>query len=48
MPDYLILLSTMGGIALMGVSGFVLGPVIAAFFLAVWAMFAREFNADNA
>jgi len=47
MPDYLILLSTLGGITLLGISGFVLGPVIAAFFLAVWAMFAREFNANN-
>jgi predicted PurR-regulated permease PerM len=47
MPDYLILLSTLGGIALLGISGFVLGPVIAAFFLAVWAIFAKEFNANN-
>ncbi|MBK8506468.1 MAG: AI-2E family transporter [Saprospiraceae bacterium] len=33
MPDYLILLSTLGGLAWVGISGFVLGPIIAAFLL---------------
>jgi predicted PurR-regulated permease PerM len=42
MPDYLVLLATLGGIAVFGVSGFVIGPVIAAFFLVVWEMFAEE------
>ncbi len=44
MPDYLVLLSTLGGLALFGLSGFVLGPTVAAVFLASWALFAREFN----
>ncbi len=43
MPDFLILLSTLGGLAAFGISGFVIGPVIAAFFLVVWDMFAVEF-----
>jgi predicted PurR-regulated permease PerM len=43
MPDYLVLLATLGGLALFGVSGFVIGPVIAAFFLVVWEMFADEY-----
>ena len=47
MPDYLILLSTLGGISMIGISGFVLGPVIAAFFLTIWAMFAQEYNSGN-
>ena len=38
MPDYLILVSTLGGIALMGVNGFVVGPLIAALFVTVWSM----------
>jgi predicted PurR-regulated permease PerM len=42
MPDYLVLLATLGGLSLFGVSGFVIGPVIAAFFLVVWEMFAQE------
>ena len=29
MPDYLILLSTLGGITAFGLSGFVIGPIIA-------------------
>lgn len=36
MPDYLVLISTIGGIAVMGINGFVIGPVIAAMFVAVW------------
>jgi predicted PurR-regulated permease PerM len=44
MPDYLVLLSTLGGLTMFGVSGFVIGPVIAALFLTVWVMFAKEFN----
>ena len=44
MPDYLILLSTLGGIGAFGPSGFVIGPLIAAFFLTVWVMFAREYG----
>jgi predicted PurR-regulated permease PerM len=42
MPDYVVLLATLGGLAVFGVSGFVIGPVIAAFFLVVWEMFAQE------
>ncbi len=42
MPDYLILLSTLGGLTLVGITGFVLGPVIAALFLATWQMFEEE------
>jgi predicted PurR-regulated permease PerM len=42
MPDYLVLLATLGGLAVFGVSGFVIGPVIAAFFLVIWDMFAQE------
>jgi predicted PurR-regulated permease PerM len=45
MPDYLVLLSTLGGLAMFGVSGFVMGPIIASLFLAVWVMFYEEFGA---
>jgi predicted PurR-regulated permease PerM len=41
MPDWLILLSTLGGLTTFGVSGFVIGPVIAALFLSVWTMFGE-------
>ena len=48
LPDYLVLLSTLGGMALFGLNGFVIGPVIAALFIAAWSLFARadEFHAE--
>jgi len=36
MPDYLVLVATLGGFELMGFNGFVVGPVIAALFLTLW------------
>jgi predicted PurR-regulated permease PerM len=42
MPDYMILLSTLGGLSVFGAAGFVAGPVLAALFLSVWDMFAKE------
>jgi predicted PurR-regulated permease PerM len=39
MPDYLVLISTLGGIAAFGLSGFVIGPLVAALFIAIWDIF---------
>lgn len=36
MPDYLILITTLGGMELFGINGFVIGPLIAALFIACW------------
>jgi predicted PurR-regulated permease PerM len=47
MPDYLILLSTLGGLTLFGISGFVMGPIIASLFLAVWVMFEQQQDEIN-
>ncbi|RZJ16281.1 MAG: AI-2E family transporter, partial [Haliea sp.] len=41
MPDYLVLVSTLGGMALFGLNGFVIGPVVAAMFIAVWNIFSH-------
>ncbi len=38
MPSYVVLISTLGGIGIFGVNGFVIGPVIAAMFLATWGI----------
>ena len=48
MPDYVVLLSTLGGMALFGLNGFVIGPVIAALFIAAWDLFAsaEEFHTE--
>lgn len=40
MPDYVVLISTLGGMALFGLNGFVIGPVIAALFIAAWDLFS--------
>jgi predicted PurR-regulated permease PerM len=45
MADYLILLSTLGGLAGFGLAGIIIGPIIAAFFLSVWHMAEKEFSA---
>ncbi|MFM4705574.1 AI-2E family transporter [Aeromonas bivalvium] len=47
MPDYLILLSTLGGIIVFGINGFVLGPIIAALFTTTWLIFADELGRDS-
>jgi len=39
-PDYMVLISTLGGMVLFGVTGFVIGPVIAALFIAAWDLFS--------
>ena len=36
MPDYVVLISTLGGMVIFGLNGFVIGPVIAAMFMAAW------------
>ncbi|MDR3368991.1 AI-2E family transporter [Rhodoferax sp.] len=36
MPDYVVMITTLGGMTAFGINGFVLGPVIAAMFMAVW------------
>jgi predicted PurR-regulated permease PerM len=41
MPDYLVLIATLGGLAAFGLNGFVIGPVIAAIFLATWEIFVE-------
>ena len=42
MPDYVVLISTLGGLEVLGFNGLVIGPVTAALFIAVWDIFARS------
>jgi len=42
LPDYVVLMSTIGGMALFGLNGFVIGPVIAAMFVAAWDIFSTS------
>jgi predicted PurR-regulated permease PerM len=41
MPDYLVLIATLGGLTVFGLNGFVIGPVIAAMFIAAWNIFSE-------
>jgi predicted PurR-regulated permease PerM len=43
MPDYFVLLATLGGLTVFGISGLVIGPIIASLFLVLWQMFADEY-----
>ena len=43
MPDYVVLISTLGGLVVFGLNGFVLGPAIAAMFIAVAAFSYSQF-----
>lgn len=42
MPDYVVLVSTIGGMSLFGLNGFVIGPVIGAMFMAAWDIFVKS------
>ncbi len=44
MHELLIFFSTLGGLALFGALGFILGPILAALFVTVWGMFATAFG----
>lgn len=46
-PDYVVLISTLGGIEMFGFNGIVIGPVIAALFIATWNIFTRMRGADE-
>lgn len=45
-PDWLILVTTLGGIALLGLSGIVVGPLVAGLFLASWGILREQREAD--
>lgn len=41
MPDYVVMITTVGGMAVFGINGFILGPLIAAMFLSAWQIFGE-------
>jgi predicted PurR-regulated permease PerM len=46
MPEYVVLVSAPGGIEAFDLNGFVIGPVIAAMFIAVWDIFSASRQND--
>ncbi|MGE0969766.1 AI-2E family transporter [Klebsiella sp. WOUb02] len=47
MPDYMILIATLGGMEIYGINGFVIGPLIAALFIACWNLLSGREHAGN-
>lgn len=47
MPDYVVLISTLGGLATFGLNGFVIGPLLAALFMSVWSLFPAAINTQK-
>jgi predicted PurR-regulated permease PerM len=48
LPDYVVLMTTLGGMVVFGINGFVLGPAIAAMFVAVWHLYGTTRSAGAA
>lgn len=46
MHPLLILFSTLGGIALFGISGFLIGPIFASLFITFWEMYEEYFQTE--
>lgn len=44
LPDYVVMITTLGGMAVFGINGFVLGPVIAAMAMATWQLHISSQN----
>ncbi|MDT4288404.1 AI-2E family transporter [Methylomonas sp. MO1] len=47
MSDYLVLVSTLGGISWFSLTGFILGPIIAALFITFWDILGKYNQASN-
>lgn len=47
MPDFVVLIATLAGIELFGLNGFIVGPMIAALFIAVWNLVSESRALQN-
>lgn len=48
MHDVMVLVSTLGGLAMFGLPGFIIGPILAAVFLSVWTIYEKMFAKELA
>ncbi|MBD3222584.1 AI-2E family transporter [bacterium] len=44
MPELLVFLSTIGGLSLFGVLGFIIGPIVGALFVTIWEIYGEAFK----
>lgn len=47
LPDWLVLISTLGGLVMFGINGFVMGPLVAAVFIVFWQIFCRDYTDED-
>lgn len=47
LPDWLVLISTLGGLVMFGINGFVIGPLVAAVFIVFWQIFCRDYSHED-
>jgi len=47
MPELMILFSTLGGLSLFGIVGFIIGPVIASLFITAWDIYEETFGKED-
>ncbi|MBF6988003.1 AI-2E family transporter [Cupriavidus sp. IK-TO18] len=47
LPDWVVLISTLGGMSVFGINGFVIGPLIAALFISCWDISVIEDRDDT-
>src|SRR3954469_6286608 len=48
LPDWLVLIATLGGLSVFGLNGFVIGPAIAAVFIVAWEIFSEARQEEKA
>jgi predicted PurR-regulated permease PerM len=44
MNNAVVLLSIFGGLASFGISGFIIGPILAALFISLWMIFEEKYR----
>ncbi len=47
MPDLLVLLTTLGGLALFGIAGMVIGPIIGALYITIWPLWGAAIDEEQ-
>ncbi len=45
-PNIIIMLSIFGGLVLYGISGLIIGPIIAGIFITMWSIFEEKYKKE--
>ena len=47
LPDYMVMITTLGGMSVIGINGFVIGPLVAAMFMAIWHIYGVAVHSED-